>query len=187
MVRRVVVVGVDVVLIDDVVRDDANRRLVGGTGEYVQHKCVKCEGHVRDRGVEPTSVDSKHVVREEHLDLAPREQVRPLLAALAEDPTVCGLRVKARGLRTEELEGDLARPTAFGERGLRDAFAVTVVRARPFPDVDLDVGGGDDVGHWRWADGHAKRDRRVSVIDEEGSLSQRITHLHSKWANVPNC
>ena len=82
----VVVVGVDVVLIDDVVRDDVNRRLVGGTGEYVQHKCVKREGHVRDLGVEPTSVDSKHVVREEHQDLVPREPVLTPLVALVEDP-----------------------------------------------------------------------------------------------------
>ena len=82
----VVVVGVDVVLIDDVVRDDVNRRLVGGTGEYVQHKCVKREGHVRDLGVELTSVDSKHVVREEHQDLVPREPILTPLVALVEDP-----------------------------------------------------------------------------------------------------
>ena len=150
----VVVVGVDVVLIDDVVRDDVNRRLVGGTGEYVQHKCVKREGHVRDLGVEPTCVDSKHVVREEHLDLAPREHVLTPLAALVVDQIACGLRLEPRGVRTDEREGARPGAIALGERSHRDALAVTVVRARPFPDVDVDVGGGDDGGHhWRWADG----------------------------------
>ena len=87
-------------------------------------------------------------------------------------------------MRTEEREGARSGAIAFGERSHRDALMGTIVRGRPLPDVDVDVGGGDDGGHWRWADGHAKRERRVSVIDEEGSLSQRIAHLHSKWANV---
>ena len=87
-------------------------------------------------------------------------------------------------MRTEEREGARSGAIAFGERSHRDALKGTIVRGRPFPDVDVGVGGGDDGGHWRWADGHAKRDRRVSVIDEEGSLSQRIAHRHSKWANV---